>query len=90
MKPDRKISCDKTLPFCRNCSKNRKTCTGYGVRLSWGKPNDRRRHIVLVKSSATAVDVTGLAHFVNTRYEDTRVFYKYYDEKNYGKSKQDI
>ncbi|KAF2107249.1 fungal-specific transcription factor domain-containing protein [Lophiotrema nucula] len=43
---DRKIACDKRLPFCVKCEKAGRQCLGYGTRLSWPRDNDRRRAIV--------------------------------------------
>ncbi|KAI5461016.1 fungal-specific transcription factor domain-containing protein [Mariannaea sp. PMI_226] len=42
---DRKIRCDGAFPTCTNCLRARRTCQGYGLRLSWPHRHDRRRAI---------------------------------------------
>ncbi|CAG9984370.1 unnamed protein product [Clonostachys byssicola] len=39
---ERKIGCDKTIPNCNNCSRTRRKCLGYGLRLTW--PGCRNRN----------------------------------------------
>jgi hypothetical protein len=39
---DRKVSCDKTVPKCLRCTKAKRECEGYGLRLTWPKENDNR------------------------------------------------
>ncbi|KAI5456939.1 fungal-specific transcription factor domain-containing protein [Mariannaea sp. PMI_226] len=38
-----KIACDKTEPACHNCLKKGRVCLGYGLKLSWPRPDDKRR-----------------------------------------------
>ena len=44
---DRRIACDRAVPTCGCCLKAGRVCTGYGLRLSWPKENDKRRSIVV-------------------------------------------
>ncbi|KAL4874391.1 fungal-specific transcription factor domain-containing protein [Aspergillus karnatakaensis] len=43
---DRRISCDRALPSCTQCTRANRACKGYGIRLSWPKATDRRRAVV--------------------------------------------
>ncbi|KFY12546.1 hypothetical protein V492_03819 [Pseudogymnoascus sp. VKM F-4246] len=43
---DRKISCDRHFPACIKCSRSKRQCGGYGLRLSWPVLTDRKRAIV--------------------------------------------
>ncbi|RSL53160.1 hypothetical protein CEP54_010554 [Fusarium duplospermum] len=43
---DRKVRCDLRQPSCANCARSKRKCAGYGMRLSWPRPNDRRRSMV--------------------------------------------
>jgi hypothetical protein len=81
---DRKVACDKTLPICRNCRKDGRICGGYGFRLSWGHPGNRRRHAVSPVASSVISTAKCSLNFVNTSYRDTTIFYKYYNKDGYG------
>ncbi|KAH6884386.1 fungal-specific transcription factor domain-containing protein [Thelonectria olida] len=40
----RKIGCDRNIPSCDNCLRTKRTCLGYGLRLTWpNRPDGRRR-----------------------------------------------
>ncbi|KAF1922745.1 uncharacterized protein M421DRAFT_426575 [Didymella exigua CBS 183.55] len=39
----RKVGCDRALPYCLNCQKGQRTCQGYGIRLAWPDKQDGRR-----------------------------------------------
>ncbi|KAH7247132.1 hypothetical protein B0J15DRAFT_81133 [Fusarium solani] len=39
----RKIRCDKSIPFCNNCKNTRRECLGYRTRLLWPDHHDGRR-----------------------------------------------
>ncbi|KAL4861781.1 fungal-specific transcription factor domain-containing protein [Aspergillus spectabilis] len=43
---DRRISCDRAVPNCTQCTRANRACKGYGVRLSWPRANDARRAVV--------------------------------------------
>ncbi|KAI9896922.1 hypothetical protein N3K66_007944 [Trichothecium roseum] len=43
---DRKILCDRSLPGCIQCKRSKRRCAGYGLRLSWPGPGNKRRAIV--------------------------------------------
>ncbi|KAL5456406.1 hypothetical protein PMIN06_003913 [Paraphaeosphaeria minitans] len=47
---DRKILCDRTTPACSQCTRAKRECKGYGLRLSWPREKDARRAIVLQSS----------------------------------------
>jgi hypothetical protein len=86
----RKIRCDKVFPTCQNCVRAGNVCGGYGFRLSWGHAGDRRRHAVASESRNSMTTPKRSLTFVNTRYRDTAVFYKYYDDGNYGEHAQNL
>lgn len=48
--PGHAIRCDRARPkkSCTSCSRSStpRKCQGYGLRLSWPRPNDRRRAVV--------------------------------------------
>ncbi|OAG16232.1 hypothetical protein CC77DRAFT_1024123 [Alternaria alternata] len=43
---DRKVSCDRAVPVCNKCSKSKRVCGGYGIRLSWVKNNDHKKWLL--------------------------------------------
>lgn len=43
MSLDRKVSCDKARPTCSNCSRSKRTCGGYGYRLSWPQQRSKEK-----------------------------------------------
>ncbi|KAF2272616.1 uncharacterized protein EI97DRAFT_406091 [Westerdykella ornata] len=43
---ERKIRCDRNTPACLQCIRTNRVCKGYGLRLSWPRPNDKRRAMV--------------------------------------------
>ena len=43
---DRKVSCDRAVPVCNKCSKSKRVCGGYGIRLSWVKNNDQKKRLL--------------------------------------------
>ncbi|KAF7681122.1 hypothetical protein GT037_000098 [Alternaria burnsii] len=43
---DRKVSCDRAVPVCNKCSKSKRVCGGYGIRLSWVKNDDQKKWLV--------------------------------------------
>lgn len=77
--PDRKVMCDRGLPTCRTCTRIKRHCLGYGVRLSWPKAKEHRRLIV----AATPISPARLQvrssrdhrHFVNMTALDMEVFH---------------
>ncbi|KAF1990277.1 hypothetical protein K402DRAFT_451266 [Aulographum hederae CBS 113979] len=75
---NRKIGCDKALSACRNCKRYGRFCAGYESRLSWGQTGDRRRHVVAGDSPGFMTTAKGSQHFINTRYQDTDIFFKQY------------
>jgi hypothetical protein len=44
---DRKILCDRRVPVCQQCARSKRSCNGYGLKLSWPKPGDGRRAMVV-------------------------------------------
>ncbi|KAF1846635.1 uncharacterized protein K460DRAFT_395983 [Cucurbitaria berberidis CBS 394.84] len=43
---DRRLLCDRAIPVCLRCSRSKRTCKGYGLRLSWPIAGDSRRAVV--------------------------------------------
>ncbi|CAN9288413.1 unnamed protein product [Alternaria alternata] len=43
---DRKVSCDRAVPVCNKCSKSKRVCGGYGIRLSWVKNDDQKKWLL--------------------------------------------
>ncbi|CAN9391540.1 unnamed protein product [Alternaria alternata] len=43
---DRKVSCDRAVPVCNKCSKSKRVCGGYGIRLSWVKNDDQKKRLL--------------------------------------------
>ncbi|RSM08203.1 hypothetical protein CDV31_008211 [Fusarium ambrosium] len=65
---DRKVRCDLRQPSCANCARSKRKCAGYGMRLSWPRPNDRRRSMVHepAQSPRTNPESEKALHFINT------------------------
>ncbi|KAJ4304540.1 hypothetical protein N0V90_000066 [Kalmusia sp. IMI 367209] len=40
---ERKVGCDRALPFCANCTRAKRECKGYGLKLAWPDKYDGRR-----------------------------------------------
>ncbi|CAK7200444.1 hypothetical protein SEUCBS139899_003139 [Sporothrix eucalyptigena] len=70
---DRKIACDRALPGCDKCRQRRKTCEGYGLRLSWPKDNDTRRS-ALGNGHYIQRQRTAAYEFVNASTQDINLF----------------
>ncbi|OCL14685.1 hypothetical protein AOQ84DRAFT_384532, partial [Glonium stellatum] len=77
---ERKIRCDKQIPFCQNCSRSKRQCKGYGLRLSWPRQGDQRRAICAQdprspeKSSKTLSD--NHVRFLNVFTSDLNLYNK--------------
>ncbi|KAK1979556.1 fungal-specific transcription factor domain-containing protein [Colletotrichum cereale] len=74
----RKISCDRRHPSCSSCVRSNRVCTGYGVRLSWPRKDDRKRMIVgqagpLLKGSRHIRPSSGQFHMINATFWDIKV-----------------
>ncbi|KAI8665069.1 Zn(2)-C6 fungal-type domain-containing protein [Fusarium sp. Ph1] len=65
---DRKVRCDLRQPTCANCARSERKCAGYGIRLSWPRPNDRRRSMVHEpgRSPRANPDSEKALYFINT------------------------
>lgn len=76
---DRKILCDRGTPTCLQCARSKRTCQGYGLRLSWPRPGDGKRAIVMKRQSwrkATKGDgYTAHARLVNAYSRDVELHY---------------
>lgn len=75
------ISCDRARPkkACTSCSRSNRKCQGYGLRLSWPRPNDRRRAVVSKSappspSPPTAGQISD-ARFVHTSTWDIELYH---------------
>ncbi|KAI8716335.1 Zn(2)-C6 fungal-type domain-containing protein [Fusarium sp. LHS14.1] len=62
------IRCDLRQPSCVNCARSKRKCSGYGVRLSWPRPNDRRRSMVHEPDRPQRANLESekSLHFINT------------------------
>ncbi|KAL5387927.1 hypothetical protein DPSP01_003326 [Paraphaeosphaeria sporulosa] len=40
---ERKVGCDRALPHCANCTRAKRECKGYGLKLAWPDKYDGRR-----------------------------------------------
>ncbi|KAH7268150.1 fungal-specific transcription factor domain-containing protein [Fusarium solani] len=65
---DRKVRCDLRQPTCANCARSKRKCAGYGMRLSWPRPNDRRRSMVHEPGQSPRANPESekALHFINT------------------------
>ncbi|KAJ3541913.1 hypothetical protein NM208_g4379 [Fusarium decemcellulare] len=72
---DRKVQCDRALPKCQNCTRLEKDCQGYGLRLSWPRPNDKKRAIMgkPVQGPMRAGQGSG-NFFINTTWWDVNLY----------------
>ncbi|KAM3084908.1 hypothetical protein ACMFMG_003353 [Clarireedia jacksonii] len=43
---DRRVRCDGGVPVCQKCSRAKRECQGYGMRLSWPRDDDKKRAIM--------------------------------------------
>lgn len=59
---DRRIRCDLGLPTCANCARSNQECQGYGLRLSWPRPGDKRRTILVDTPSKNTLTADPLQH----------------------------
>lgn len=72
---ERKVGCDRALPTCVNCTKAKRECKGYGLKLAWPDKIDGRRkqknydakpHV----SATRYITRSGEFYFLNTSMED--------------------
>ncbi|CAH0052316.1 unnamed protein product [Clonostachys solani] len=59
---DRRIRCDLALPTCANCARANQECQGYGLRLSWPRPGDKRRTILVDTPSRNTLTADPFHH----------------------------
>lgn len=70
------MGCDKALPECANCTRSKRTCKGYGLKLAWPDKADGRRkqkkYQADPETSATRylADEDGRLVFLNTTFDD--------------------
>ncbi|KAF2682327.1 hypothetical protein K458DRAFT_370106 [Lentithecium fluviatile CBS 122367] len=76
---DRKILCDRGKPPCLQCTRSKRKCKGYGLRLSWPSAGDDRRGIVLNQQSWHEVTIsdsfTSYEHLVRIYSRDVELHY---------------
>jgi hypothetical protein len=83
---DRRILCDRTTPTCLQCSRSKRKCKGYGVRLSWPTAIDGRRSAVVnARSCMNEVPTMSNAHLVNMTFWDVQMHYHLTAELRNGK-----
>ncbi len=80
---DRKIGCDRTLPSCQNCTRRKKACSGYGLRLSWPHEEDRRRSIRTQNVKFEGLTSSKI-EFVNATSWDVDLFVELTNTGTYG------
>ncbi|KAH7327722.1 fungal-specific transcription factor domain-containing protein [Stachybotrys elegans] len=72
---DRRVQCDRTLPVCQRCTSSNRQCLGYGMRLSWPRPNDRKRAMVASTAVQRALE-SGSDDFINTTWRDVELHHQ--------------
>ncbi|KAK8041776.1 hypothetical protein PG993_006299 [Apiospora rasikravindrae] len=75
----RKLQCDGHQPACERCTRSQRECQGYEVRLSWPRPNDKKRAIV-AKDVVPSIQHSGLKgaagrSFINTTWQDVERYH---------------
>jgi len=68
---ERKISCDRKTPVCRNCIGSNRPCHRYTVLLSWPRTDDRRR--AMVAHPKLPFLSKGTCTFINTTWRDVEL-----------------
>ncbi|KAK4447273.1 fungal-specific transcription factor domain-containing protein [Podospora aff. communis PSN243] len=69
----RKVACDRADPGCKNCERRGMQCLGYGLKLSWPRPNDTRRfseghqHRILTIRSRKLEFINATSHDVEVK-----------------------
>ncbi|KAJ4360695.1 uncharacterized protein N0V89_001262 [Didymosphaeria variabile] len=71
----RKVGCDRALPHCANCTRAKRECKGYGLKLAWPDKYDGRRKQKKYQaepdtSATNYVTKFGEFYFLNTSIED--------------------
>ncbi|KAK7908752.1 hypothetical protein PG985_016055 [Apiospora marii] len=70
----RKLQCDGRQPTCERCTRSRRECQGYELRLSWPRDNDKKRAIVgknaILPAKYTGVKGPAGRFFINTTWQD--------------------
>ncbi|KFA50020.1 hypothetical protein S40293_11018, partial [Stachybotrys chartarum IBT 40293] len=77
--PAHAVVCDRARPNCANCCRFKRRCFWYGLRLSWPRPNDRRRAVVsktpflfpMLSGTGSVSD----ARFVHTSHRDIELYH---------------
>ncbi|KAJ6438616.1 hypothetical protein O9K51_09210 [Purpureocillium lavendulum] len=73
---DRRVLCDRAVPVCQRCVQSRRTCSGYGVRLSW--PGSKRRTRSKPESALAHARASGPFYkvdWLNTSFADIEMYY---------------
>ncbi|KIW01142.1 uncharacterized protein PV09_07428 [Verruconis gallopava] len=74
---DRKVACDRQIPFCAVCSKSKRPCGGYGMRLSWPREKDAKRAVVYqpaLPSGFCKRPPVGHVHYINASMRDVSLY----------------
>lgn len=74
-KTERKVGCDRALPACANCTRAKRECKGYGLKLAWPDKYDGRRKQKKYEaepdlSATNYVTKLGEFYFLNTSIGD--------------------
>lgn len=82
---ERRIHCDRTIPTCSQCSRSKRLCQGYALRLSWPKTGDGRRAIVAKSSFRRPTRHISNASMVHTTAWDMEMHYYLTSSSQKGK-----
>lgn len=82
---ERRIHCDRIVPTCSQCSRSKRLCQGYALRLSWPKTGDGRRAIVARSSFRRPTRHISNASMVHTTAWDIEMHYYLTSSSQKGK-----
>lgn len=82
---ERRIHCDRTVPTCSQCSRSKRSCQGYALRLSWPKTGDGRRAIVATSSFRRPARQFSNASMVHTTAWDIEMHFYLTSSSQKGK-----
>lgn len=82
---ERRIHCDRAVPTCSQCSRSKRACQGYALRLSWPKAGDGRRAIVARPSFRRPTRHISDASMVHTTAWDIEMHYYLTSSSQKGK-----
>ncbi|KAF2001723.1 hypothetical protein P154DRAFT_489655 [Amniculicola lignicola CBS 123094] len=74
---ERKVGCDRALPECVNCTRSKRLCKGYHLKLAWpdkvdGRRKQKKYQALQIESPATYITQDGSFSFLNTTFNDLK------------------